>query len=95
MIINAPKSVKVETFESVMFRCVAEGYGLITVTWKKVGSVLPLTATINNSGSVGKVTSVLTITRAAGFYSGQYYCIARNKAGPVRSHYANLYVQGM
>ena len=94
IILNDPKSATVKIFASVMFKCTAEGYGHITITWRKVDHMLPLMATIKTTKSRGKISSVLKITRTAGFYSGQYYCVVKNEAGPVDSRYAKLHVQG-
>jgi len=66
----------------------------VQVEWKRSGSVLPLTATVNNIISLNGVTSVLTITDVAGYHRGLYYCIAKNKAGITISKYANLIVLG-
>ncbi|XP_065904077.1 hemicentin-1-like [Dysidea avara] len=93
IILNDPKSATVKIFASVMFKCTAEGYGHITITWRKVDHMLPLMATIKTTKSRGKISSVLKITRTAGFYSGQYYCVVKNEAGPVDSRYAKLHVQ--
>ena len=87
--------MNVSVFGSVSFECTAEGFGIIEVTWQRVGCALPLTATITSIKSINKVTSVLRITKSSGYYSGQYYCTARNSAGIVKSEQARLYVNGM
>ena len=94
MILNNPKSARVDAFEPVTFKCSAEGYGYITITWQKTGYVLPWTATINTTKSNNTITSILRITKTVGYYSGQYYCVVKTEAGVVVSHYAHLHVQG-
>ena len=87
--------MNVSVFGSVAFECTVEGFGVIDVTWQRVGCALPITATITNITSINKVTSILRITKSSGYYSGQYYCTARNNAGTVKSQQANLHVEGM
>ncbi|XP_065905856.1 hemicentin-1-like isoform X2 [Dysidea avara] len=93
VILNNPKSARVDAFEPVTFKCSAEGYGYITITWQKTGYVLPWTATINTTKSNNMITSILRITKTVGYYSGQYYCVVKTEAGVVVSHYAHLHVQ--
>ena len=71
-----------------------EAFGYATVTWRKVDSILPITATVTNTLSLNQVTSVLTITGVAGYYGGLYYCIAMNQVGSTPSKHAKLIVQG-
>ena len=94
VIFDNPKSATIIALESVEFKCSAKGYGHITITWQKADYVLPLTATVNTTLSNNKIISILRITKAVGYYSGQYYCIVHNEAGAVVSHYAHLNVQG-
>ena len=89
-----PKSVKVDFYKAVTFVCTVQAFGYIQVTWKKVGSNLPVTATVNNTVSINEVTSVLTITGVSGYYKGLYYCIAKNGAGVTVSKHALLRVTG-
>jgi len=56
---------------------------------------MPITAVVTEAKSLNDVSSILKITGVVGYYSGQYYCIAENKAGKVISQTANLRVQGM
>ena len=96
VIIKHPDVTTVAVFKTAIFRCTAEGYDITDIIWRKVGSPrLPLTAkTVMMKQSLNEVTSILTITIAAGYYSGEYYCIASNKAGKVYSNTATLLVQG-
>ena len=55
---------------------------------------MPVMAEVTEETSLNKITSILKITKTAGYYSGQYYCVAENKVGEVISEIANLYVQG-
>ena len=65
--------------------------------WIKVGSQrLPFTATVTNTSSnINEIVSVLTISEAIGYYSGQYFCEAKNSAGTTTSSPASLNVNGM
>jgi len=87
--------MNVSVYGSVTFECTAEGFGVIEVTWQRVGCALPITSTITTIKSTNKVTSILHITKSSGYYSGQYYCTARNSAGTVKSQKAILHVEGM
>ena len=89
-----PKDVKVEVYKSVAFLCEVSGFGNITIIWKRIGFKLPITSRINVSKAGDIVTSILNITRTSGFYAGQYYCVAKNSAGEVRSQIAKLSIQG-
>ena len=94
-IIKHPEDVTVVVFKTATFKCTIKGYDITNVTWRKVGSSkLPQTAEKVINQSLNHVTSILTITLAAGYYSGKYYCIASNKAGKVSSNNATLFVQG-
>ena len=93
-IIQQPSGANVQYFSTVKFNCTVETFGYSTIVWRKVGSLLPITATVNNTSSVNEITSVLTITRVAGYYGGLYYCITTNQAGSTVSNHAELNVQG-
>ena len=92
-----PNSSTVAFYGSVQFSCVARGFELSSVEWKKVDSQkLPFTASITNTSSnINEITSVLTITEVIGYYSGQYFCEAKNSAGTATSSAASLTVTGM
>ena len=96
-ILNHPTSSTVAFYSNVQFSCVARGFGLVSIVWKKDNSQrLPFTATVTNTPSnINEIMSVLTITEVIGYYSGQYLCEAKNSAGTVTSSPANLYVNGM
>ena len=89
-----PSRANVQFFSSVTFKCTVETFGYATVVWRKVGSILPITAIVKNTSSLNGVTSVLTITGVAGYYGGLYYCISMNQAGSTPSNHAELIVQG-
>ena len=63
---------------------------------KETSSRLPQTSVITTSTSPDKneITSRLQISKVIGYYSGRYYCVAKNSAGNVSSNSANLYVEG-
>ena len=96
-ILSHPSASTVTFFDSVKFSCITRGYELTSVIWKKVGSQrLPFTASITNTSSnINEITSVLTITEVIGYYSGQYFCEAKNSAGTTTSSPASLTVTGM
>ena len=55
---------------------------------------MPVTAEVSEEKSLNRILSILKITNAVEYYSGQYYCVAENKVGKVISQTANLHVQG-
>ena len=95
VIVKHPDSSSVPVFKTTTFSCTAKGYNITDILWQKVGSSrLPSTIKTVMKQSLNEVTSILTITVAAGYYSGKYYCIASNKAGKAYSKNATLFVQG-
>ena len=96
VITKHPDAITVNVFKTAIFRCTAKGYDITDIIWQKVGSSrLPSTAkTVTMTQSLNELTSSLTITLAAGYYSGGYYCVASNKAGKEYSNTATLLVQG-
>ena len=81
-------------YESVTFKCTAHGFGVLKIVWKRVKYHMPVMAEVTEEKSLNKITSILKITKTAGYYSGQYYCVAENQVGKVVSQVANLHVQG-
>ena len=96
-IVSHPNPSMAAFYSSVQFSCVARGFELKTIDWKKADSQsLPFTATVTNTSSnVNEIVSVLTITEVIGYYSGQYFCEAKNSAGTATSSPASLNVIGM
>ena len=96
-IVSHPNPSAVDFYSSVQFSCVARGFELKTINWKKADSQrLPVTATVTNTSSnINEIVSVLTITKVIGYYSGQYFCEAKNSAGTTMSSPASLNVNGM
>ena len=97
VILNHPVATNTSVYSSVQFSCTARGFRLIDIVWmKETSSMLPRTSVITTSTSPDKneITSTLQISEVIGYYSGQYYCVARNSAGNVSSNSANLYVEG-
>jgi len=90
-----PESVNISVYKSASFKCTTHGYGLITVVWKRHRFSLPRTATVTEIKSLNTVTSILNITGSIGYYSGQYYCVAKTKTEEISSHIAILQVQGV
>ena len=100
-VVNLPAFLKdpgpatVNISANVTFSCTAKGFNITDLVWRKVGSSrLPLTATNKTKWSSNEVTSILTITKTAGYYRGKYYCVATNNAGETPSNQAQLLVQG-
>ena len=94
IIIQQPDDMNVTVWNFALFTCAAHSFGVIKVTWKRVNYSLPITADVTEERSLNEVSSILKITKIVGYYSGQYYCVAENKAGKVTSQTANLHVQG-
>ena len=89
-----PKDMNISFYESVSFKCIANGFGVLKIVWKRVKHNMPVTVEVTEETSLNKISSILKITKTAGYYSGQYYCVAENKIGEVISEIVNLYVQG-
>ena len=86
--------MKINVLNSVSFKCTAQGFGELKLAWKRVKHNMSITAEVTEEKSLNKITSILKITKTAGYYSGQYYCVAENGVGKVVSRIANLYIQG-
>ena len=94
VVISHPSAVTVNAFESAIFQCSFRSFGVAKIVWKKKGCLLPETASESITRKRNIVTSKLQINRAVGYYSGDYYCVAKNVAGEVLSMTADLYVKG-
>ena len=81
-------------YETVLFKCSAIGFGELKILWKRLDHNMPLTANMTEEKSLNKITSILKITKANNYYNGQYYCVAENEVGEVKSQTAHLQVQG-
>ena len=86
--------MSINVYESVLFKCSASGFGALKIVWKRIEHNMPLTAEVTEEMSLNEITSILKITKAAGYYSGQYCCVVENKVGEVGSWTAYLLVQG-
>ena len=89
-----PNNMTINVYESVSFKCTANGFGVLKIVWKRVKHNMPVTAEVTEETSLNNITSILKITKIVGYYSGQYYCITESEVGEVISGIANLYVQG-
>ena len=92
-ITHQPDDVNVTVYKSASFSCVAHGFGLIQIVWKRVNYGLPITADVTEEKSLNGLSSTLKIINIVGYYSGQYYCVAENEVGKITSQTANLHVQ--
>jgi len=91
-----PNNVQADVFSDITLTCGTVGYGIVALIWKRAGGFrMPITAVQVNSVSHDAVDSTLLIKRVNGYYAGEYYCIAENIAGKVKSKTASLLVQGM
>ena len=90
-----PSSTVVEANNVATFECSAISYGTASVTWKRLKSELPLTATIAVTKSLNEITSVLKIEKTIGYYEGYYYCVIENSVGQVNSSLAYCRITGM
>ena len=94
-IIDHPKNVLIDAYASVALKCTSKLLGNIKVIWQKSGSSrLPRTASVTNTRSQDKITSILNITKALTHYSGFYYCYVKNEIGGINSSQAQLQVKG-
>ena len=91
-ITTQPVDVKVTVYKSASFSCTAHGSGIIKIIWERVNYSLPITADITEEKSLNGLSSTLRISDIVGYYSGQYYCVAENKAGKTASEIVNLHV---
>ena len=94
VIIRQPSAVTINTFESAVFYCSFQSFGNVEVAWRKERNLLPATASERISKTKNVVTNKLQISRAVGYYSGNYYCVAENEAGTVVSPATYLHVEG-
>ena len=93
VMIQNPTGKAIMIFGVAKFQCTAKGHN-VNMTWLKHDSTIPRTSQIyNRMDNADKITSILEITNAVGFYAGKYCCIAYNKAGNI-SRCANLTVKG-
>ena len=93
-ILEQPNNMTINVYESVSLKCTVHGFGVLKVIWKRVKHHMPVTAEVTEEKSLNKITSILKITKTAGYYNGQYYCVAENQVGKVVSQIANLCIQG-
>jgi len=94
MVKGQPTNVTINILDSAAFYCSFQSFGNVKVTWRKEGNLLPATASERISKTKNAVTSKLRITRAVGYYSGNYYCVAENIAGKMVSNATYLNVKG-
>ena len=94
--ITQPKPTTVHVYDTATFQCTGRSYGKVTITWKRLMSELPVTASVNVTKiSVNEVTSVLKIDKSIGYYKGNYYCVIENDVGKVNSTLAYCDVTGI
>ena len=67
--------------DSALFKCIAYGFGVTNIVWRRVKYNMPITAEVPEERSLNQISSILKITKVIGYYSGQYYCIAENEGG--------------
>ena len=72
-------------YDVATFECMARSYGVVSITWQRLNSKLPVTANVTVTKSLNEVKSTLRIDKIIGDYKGYYYCVIRNKDGVVNS----------
>ena len=87
VITRQPGSTTVQVSSTGSFTCTARSYGVVSLTWRRLNSKLPVNADIAISKSVNEITSVLRLD-SVGYYKGYYYCVAENNVGKVNSTFA-------
>ena len=94
-IIQQPSSIVTEVYNVATFECMARSYGIVSITWQRLNSELPVTANVRTTSSLNQIKSILRIEKSIGYYKGYYYCVVKNKAGVVNSTVAYCNVTGM
>jgi len=94
IIISHPGNVTTPVHTTATFTCKVKSSTNVKITWRKHGYSFPPAARIKVKKLRNEVISTLRITRVIGYYSGEYYCIARNKFGSVTSKSARLNIEG-
>ena len=87
VITRQPRSAITQVSGIGSFTCTAISYGVVSLTWKRLNSKLPVTASISTSKWSNEITSVLRLD-SVGYYKGYYFCVAENSAGKVNSTFA-------
>ena len=96
VMITQPKPTTVDVYDTATFQCTGRSYGKVTITWKRLMSELPVTASVKVTKiSMNEVTSILTIDKVIGYYKGNYYCVIENDVGKVNSTFAYCDVTGI
>jgi len=89
-----PNSSLVDTCSEAVIECTVNGFGNITVTWRKVDGELPETAKVITTDTLNQRVSTLTIREMVWYYKGFYYCVASNGAGDTNSSLVYINVTG-
>ena len=88
VIVKQPHSVAVDVRDRapISIECIVRSYGNVTITWKKLNSLLPNSAVVDDEmKSVNEIRSVLRIPNVIGYYKGYYYATITNSAGEIDS----------
>ena len=94
-ILQQPSSTVTEVYDVATFECMARSYGIVSITWQRLNSELPVTANVTVTKSLNDIKGVLRIEKSIGYYKGYYYCIIENKAGKVNSTVAYCNITGI
>ena len=95
VVVQHPTNMSVEVLTIVYLKCQVKGYGKVAIQWKRLGSILPATATSTTITQLDGITGILKITRVTSYYKGSYYCVVSNDVGSVTSDPAYLDVNGI
>lgn len=89
-----PQNLLIDVYTSVVLKCKSLLFGNVQIYWQKSGSSrLPRAASITNTRSQDEIISTLNITKALTYYSGSYYCNAKNEIGEANSSHAQVQVK--
>ena len=95
VIIQSPKNVITPLSSTATFTCVGQGYGFVSVTWKRrnTAKAIPRKSKINNTYTLNHyIVSTLTIPSVRTRDKGIYQCVYVNSKGPAYSNFAILQI---
>jgi len=75
-----------------IFKCAAQGYGTVTIEWKRTDSAIPNKANITQQILLNISMSHLVIPNVMQGDTGKYYCVAwANRKGSISKEAMLLY----
>ena len=97
VIIESPKNVLTPLLSTALFTCIGQGYGYVSVTWKKRNTNNPLHKKIKAHTiytSNHHIISTLTVPSVKNKDAGTYQCVYVNSIGSAYSNFATLKIGG-